>query len=211
MRRPSVGGCTSRRLTQSATSRLGPLQSRGRLLHRSVRREVADWVNRLEVQPPTLGRRMEKFSGGNQQKAVLARWLRTNPQVLLLDEPTQGVDIGAKATIYRTIAEVAATGVAVVLASSDAEELVNTCDRVLVFRGGMLAAELVGKDLTQERVVAETLGSASNRKATRVRRRTIAAVIRTNDDLPDGRSNPISLSTSPPPVDEQETVDSIRG
>ena len=191
--------------------RLGPLQSRGRLLHRSVRREVADWVNRLEVQPPTLGRRMEKFSGGNQQKAVLARWLRTNPQVLLLDEPTQGVDIGAKATIYRTIAEVAATGVAVVLASSDAEELVNTCDRVLVFRGGMLAAELVGNDLTQERVVAETLGSASNRKATRVRRRTIAAVIRTNDDLPDGRSNPISLSTSPPPVDERETVDSIGG
>ena len=164
--------------------RYGPLQSRGRLLHRSTKTEVMDWVERLDVQPPNIGRRMEKFSGGNQQKAVLARWLRTEPKVLLLDEPTQGVDVGAKSSIYRTIAEVAASGVAVVLASSDAEELVNTCDRVLVFRGGMLAAELSGADLTEERVVAETLGSASNRKATRVRPRVVAKVIRLDDDLP---------------------------
>ena len=163
--------------------RYGPLQSHGRLLHRSVKSDVTDWVVRLDVQPPNVGRRMEKFSGGNQQKAVLARWLRTEPSVLLLDEPTQGVDVGAKSSIYRTISDVVAAGVAIVLSSSDAEELVNTCDRVLVFRGGMLAAELSGADLTEERVVAETLGSMSNRKATRVRQRSVAKVIRVDHDV----------------------------
>ena len=183
--------------------RYGPLQSRGRLLHRAVKSEVTDWVQRLDVQPPTIGRRMEKFSGGNQQKAVLARWLRTEPKVLLLDEPTQGVDVGAKSSIYRTIAEVVATGVAVVLSSSDAEELVNTCDRVLVFRGGMLAAELTGHELTEERVVAETLGAASNRKATRVRRRNVAKVIRVDEERAPEMSTDAALPT---PVEQAELV-----
>ena len=183
--------------------RYGPLQSRGRLLHRAVKSEVTDWVQRLDVQPPTIGRRMEKFSGGNQQKAVLARWLRTEPKVLLLDEPTQGVDVGAKSSIYRTIAEVVATGVAVVLSSSDAEELVNTCDRVLVFRGGMLAAELTGHELTEERVVAETLGAASNRKATRVRRRNVATVSRVDEDRAPELSTDAALPT---PVEQAELV-----
>ena len=151
--------------------RYGPLQSRGRLSHRAVRSDVARWVDKLEVQPPALGRRMEKFSGGNQQKAVLARWLRTEPKVLLLDEPTQGVDVGAKGSIYRHVAEAAADGMAVLLTSSDAEELVHMCDRVLVLRGGTVAAELHGAELTEERVVTEMLGSTSNRKGTRVKRR----------------------------------------
>ena len=97
------------------------------------------------MQPPLLDRRMEKFSGGNQQKAVLARWLRTDPRVLLLDEPTQGVDVGAKAAIYRQIREAADEGMAVLVASSDAEELVHLCDRVLVFRSGSVAVELRGQ------------------------------------------------------------------
>jgi len=135
---------------------------------------------------------MEKFSGGNQQKAVLARWLRTEPKVLLLDEPTQGVDIGAKAGIYETVHEAAAAGMAVLMASSDAEELVEHCDRVLVLRGGMLAAELTGDDITEERIVAETLGSTSNRKAVRVRkRRPGPRVIRTDADLPPAPAAPV--------------------
>ena len=114
--------------------RLGPLQRRGRLRHAAARRESGDWVERLDVQPPLLDRRMEKFSGGNQQKAVLARWLRTDPRVLLLDEPTQGVDVGAKASIYQQIRAAATEGTAVLVASSDSEELVHVCDRVLVLR-----------------------------------------------------------------------------
>ena len=151
--------------------RYGGLQRRGRLSHRAVRREVAYWVDRLDVQPRALSWRMEKFSGGNQQKAVLARWLRTEPKVLLLDEPTQGVDVGAKGSIYRHVADAAATGMAVLLTSSDAEELVHMCNRVLVLRAGMVAAELHGEELTEARLVAEMLGATSQRKGARVKRR----------------------------------------
>ena len=165
--------------------RYAPLLRHGRLRHRVARADVASWADRLDVQPRALGRRMEKFSGGNQQKAVLARWLRTEPTVLLLDEPTQGVDVGAKAGIYRTIESVADAGTAVLVTSSDAEELVRTCDRVLVLRGGMLAAELIGPTLTEERIVAEMLGSLSSRKATRLGRRTAGPlVIRGDADAP---------------------------
>lgn len=147
--------------------RLGPAQGRIRLRHRRLRRDVARWVDQLDVQPPLLGRRMEKFSGGNQQKAVLARWLRTEPKVLLLDEPTQGVDVGAKASIYARITEAAAQGLGVIIASSDAEELVHLCHRVLIMRSGAVAAELTGATLTEERLIAETLGATSHRKTMR--------------------------------------------
>lgn len=144
--------------------RLGPAQGRLRLRHRQLRGDVAHWVEQLDVQPPILGRRMEKFSGGNQQKAVLARWLRTEPKVLLLDEPTQGVDVGAKAAIYQQITDAASQGQGVIIASSDAEELVHLCHRVLVMRSGSVAAELTGHTLTEERLIAETLGATSHRK-----------------------------------------------
>lgn len=164
--------------------RLGPLQRRGRLQHRQARRDAAEWIERLEVQPPLLDRRMEKFSGGNQQKAVLARWLRTEPRVLLLDEPTQGVDVGAKASIYRQVRTAADGGMAVLVASSDAEELVHLCDRVLVFRSGTVAVELRGSSLTEERLIAETLGATSHRKNMRVGREPIRVkVIRDDDEI----------------------------
>jgi ABC-type multidrug transport system ATPase subunit len=127
---------------------------------------------------------MEKFSGGNQQKAVLARWLRTDPLVLLLDEPTQGVDVGAKAAIYSQIAEAAREGVGVLIASSDADELVHLCDRVLVMRSGTVGIELEGSSLTTERVVAETLGATSHRKQAKTHREPIMfKVIRDDDDV----------------------------
>jgi ribose transport system ATP-binding protein len=142
-------------------------------------------VDRLEVQPPALDRKMEKFSGGNQQKAVLARWLRTEPKVLLLDEPTQGVDVGAKAAIYARITEAAAAGTAVLVASSDAEELVHVCDRVLVLRAGMVAAELAGPSLTEQRLVAETLGATSHRGRMKPTREPIEfTVIRHDAEAP---------------------------
>jgi len=163
--RKSVGLDPQERLVEHVPlPRLGPAQGRLRLRHRRLRRDVAQWVERLDVQPPILGRRMEKFSGGNQQKAVLARWLRTEPKVLLLDEPTQGVDVGAKASIYARITEAASQGLGVVIASSDAEELVHLCHRVLIMRSGAVAAELVGSSLTEERLIAETLGATSHRK-----------------------------------------------
>ena len=165
-------------------ARLGPLQGRIRLHHRAMREESADWADRLDVQPRLLDRRMEKFSGGNQQKAVLARWLRTEPTVLLLDEPTQGVDVGAKASIYQQIRDNADVGVAVLVASSDAEELVHLCDRVLVFRSGTIAVELRGNTLTEERLIAETLGATSHRKNMRTGREPIRVRVIRDDPSP---------------------------
>ena len=181
--------------------RLGPLQRGVRLRHRAARRESANWAERLEVQPMLLDRRMEKFSGGNQQKAVLARWLRTEPRVVLLDEPTQGVDVGAKAAIYRQVRDAADDGVAVLVASSDAEELVHLCDRVLVFRSGTVAAELRGSTLTQERLIAETLGATSHRRNMRVGREPVRVkVIREDPDVP----TPVEVK----PAESEPLVDS---
>jgi ribose transport system ATP-binding protein len=153
--------------------RLGPLQ-RGTMLGR--RRELADveeWIEKVELDPPDLFRRMEKYSGGNQQKAVLARWLRTEPKVLLLSDPTQGVDVGAKSTVHHLIDRAAAGGAAVVVASSDNAELVRLCDRVLVLRGGMIVADLSGSGLTEERLLAETTGASNRRRGQRVVERPV--------------------------------------
>src|SRR5690606_1479778 len=91
-----------------------------------------------------------------QQKAILARWLRRAPELLLLDEPTQGVDVMSRADIYRTVREAAGRGCAVLVASSDQIELCALCDRVLVLRDGRVAAELIGPDLTADRLTALT-------------------------------------------------------
>jgi ribose transport system ATP-binding protein len=120
------------------------------------RRELAEvraWLERLEVRPPDPGLTLSALSGGNQQKVVLAKWLRLDPRVLLLDEPTQGVDVGAKATIHRLIRDAANAGAAVVIASSDDEEIDDVCDRALVLRGGAIAAEL-----DRERISMDELG-----------------------------------------------------
>jgi ribose transport system ATP-binding protein len=127
-------------------------------LRRTAERQAAqEWVSKVELRPADPERAIITLSGGNQQKAVLARWLRTEPAVLVLDEPTQGVDVGAKASIYELLASSAATGTAVVMCSSDAEELAHVCDRVLVLRSGRLATELSGASLTSDRIVQEIL------------------------------------------------------
>ena len=101
---------------------------------------------------------LKLFSGGNQQKVVLAKWLRTKPRVLLLDEPTQGVDVGAKAAIYELIVAAAKAGTGVLVCSSDTKELVSLCDRVLVFEQGRILEEIDRQDLTESRLVRSELG-----------------------------------------------------
>jgi ABC-type sugar transport system ATPase subunit len=130
----------------------------GRLDRSAEHREVADWVERVALRPAEPERPLELFSGGNQQKVVLAKWLRNDPRVLLLDEPTQGVDVGAKAAIYNLIHDAAARGAAVVIASSDTAELAATCDHVIVMRDGRASADVRGGELTEERLVVECLG-----------------------------------------------------
>jgi ribose transport system ATP-binding protein len=124
------------------------------------RDEVQTWFERVKVQPPDPERTLALFSGGNQQKVVLAKWLRNEPKVLLMDEPTQGVDVGAKAGIFELIAAAAAAGAGVLISSSDAKELALICDRVLVMRDGELAAEVNKPDLSEARLVSAALGRA---------------------------------------------------
>jgi ribose transport system ATP-binding protein len=133
----------------------GPL---GYISRRRERAETMSLLTEHQVRPPRPETAFALFSGGNQQKIVLARALRDEPAVLLLDEPTQGVDIGAKVAIYDAVDRAAAAGAAVLVSSSDAKELVRLCDRVVVLREGRAALELSGDDLTEHRLVTEGYG-----------------------------------------------------
>jgi len=133
------------------------ISRRGRLSRRLERKDTQKWMEMLDVRPPLPERVIDQFSGGNQQKVVLGRLLRTDPKVLVLDEPTQGVDVGAKATIHDLILGSASSGAAVIVCSTDDEELVQVATRVLVLRRGRVGAELAGHDLTVERLEEEQL------------------------------------------------------
>lgn len=115
-------------------------------------------VRDLGISPPDPERRVSLLSGGNQQKAVIAKWLSTKPSVLILDEPTRGVDVGAKAEIHRIIGELVAKGMAVIMISSELIEVIGVCDRVLVMRDGQAAAVLNRAELTEERIMAFATG-----------------------------------------------------
>lgn len=115
------------------------------------------WLDRLNVVPSDPNRPFASLSGGNQQKVVLARWLRCGAHIFLLEEPTNGVDVGAKRAIYEAVREVATQGSAVLMTSQDIEELTGICDRVLVLRHGRVGAVLYGPQLTAERIVIESV------------------------------------------------------
>ena len=127
---------------------LSAFWARGRLQQRRERTEAREWCERLEIRPGRSEDPVTGLSGGNQQKVVLARWLRLAPRVLLLDEPTQGVDVGSKADIHALIDRAAADGAAVVVCSSDAEELARVATEVVVLHRGCETARLRGHDLT---------------------------------------------------------------
>ncbi|MBK6888279.1 MAG: sugar ABC transporter ATP-binding protein [Tetrasphaera sp.] len=127
------------------------------LAPRRTRAEVADArtaMTRFGVRPPDPLARVGQFSGGNQQKVVLAKWMHEDPRLLLLDEPTQGIDAGAKFDVLQTICDAAARGAMVVVASGDYEQLAHVCHRVLVMRFGRVTAQLSGGELT-EAAIAE--------------------------------------------------------
>ncbi len=118
-----------------------------------------DVLGRMRVVYAHLGQKVGHLSGGNQQKVALARWLVSfTPSVLILDEPTRGIDVGARSELYRLFNELAATGVAILLASSDMPELINLSHRVLVIRAGQIMGELMPHELDQERVLRLAMG-----------------------------------------------------
>ncbi|MFF4053612.1 sugar ABC transporter ATP-binding protein [Streptomyces chartreusis] len=124
----------------------------GRLDRRHERRDAHRAITDFAIRTSGQDALMSSLSGGNQQKVVLARWLRRNPRLLLLDEPTQGVDVGARADVYAAIRASVSGGMAAVVVSSDFDELAHACDRVLVLRDGRITAEVRGTDLHRHRL-----------------------------------------------------------
>jgi ribose transport system ATP-binding protein len=129
------------------------------LRHGVERQEVVEWFGRLHVRPLDGRRALSTFSGGNQQKILFGKWLRRHPRLLLLDEPTQGVDVAAKGDLHREIQRSASEGAGVVVSSADADELVALCHRVLVLRQGTVVAELQGAMVSVSEVSRASLGS----------------------------------------------------
>ena len=134
--------------------------SRVGLLDFAMEREIAGaFVNRLGTKAPSLDAPLGQLSGGNQQKVALARWLATEPAVMILDEPTQGVDVGAKAEIHRLMCELAARGLALIMISSELPEILGMSDRIAVMQGGRVVGVLNRADATQEKVLKLALGN----------------------------------------------------
>lgn len=127
------------------------------------RAAVQTEVDKLSLKAASIEANVMSLSGGNQQKVVMARALLRAPQMLLADEPTQGVDVGARSEIYGIMRHVAASGVPVVIVSSDAKELEGLCDRVVVFSRGQVVAELTGADVTEERITGTVVNSTTVR------------------------------------------------
>ncbi|WP_143296956.1 ATP-binding cassette domain-containing protein, partial [Burkholderia pseudomallei] len=143
-------------------ARLGALD-----LARGAQR-ARDAIAALSIRVPHANVNVGALSGGNQQKVLLSRLLETKPRVLILDEPTRGVDIGAKSEIYRIINELARAGVGVIVISSELPEIIGVADRVLVMREGRIAGELGGRTdapITQEAIIALATGSRTEASA----------------------------------------------
>ena len=123
-------------------------------LNEGTMRKDTDWsIDAMRIKTPTQETKIRTLSGGNQQKVILGRWLLTNPQVLMLDEPTRGIDVGAKYEIYQLIIDLAARGTTVLMVSSEMPELLGVCDRILVMSGGRLAGEVDARNTTQEEIM----------------------------------------------------------
>ena len=159
-------------MTVNDNINIGVLQQdalRGVFLNRAAaRRRTADAIKALSIRVAGPSVTVGSLSGGNQQKALLSRWLETKPQVLILDEPTRGVDIGAKSEIYRIIDSLAASGVAILLISSELPEVIGTCDRVIVMREGIITGTVggdTGRAITEETIMAYAAGLVDDQAA----------------------------------------------
>jgi rhamnose transport system ATP-binding protein len=141
-----------------------PAMSRAGALDTRREREVAaDYTRRLGVKTPSIHTPVSSLSGGNQQKVALGRWLLTKPKLLILDEPTQGIDVGAKSEIHTLMCDLAAQGVAVLMISSELPEILGMSDRIAVMRGGTIVDVFSRANATQERILAAALGEPDAR------------------------------------------------
>ena len=121
-----------------------------------AQREIAE----LNIKTPNSDKLIAQLSGGNQQKVILARWLETHPKVLILDEPTKGIDVGAKAEFYRIIAACAQQGMAVIVISSELPEVIGLSDRIIVMREGRISGEVSRADFSEEIILKYAMAAS---------------------------------------------------
>jgi rhamnose transport system ATP-binding protein len=133
------------------------------LVHETTERVVAaEHTEQFDVRMTGVDQEVGALSGGNQQKVVLAKWLASGPRVLILDEPTRGIDIGAKVEVHRLIADLAAKGLAIILISSDLPEVLAMSDRIVVLHEGRVTAEIPRDEASQERVMFAATGTEAS-------------------------------------------------
>ena len=140
---------------ENMTLAIMPRLTRGGLVDEARSRAIADrFIERLGIRCASPEQPIRELSGGNQQKVLLARWLCMNPRLLILDEPTRGIDVGAKAEILTLVRELAAAGLGVLMISSELEEIVDAASRIFVLRDGVTVAELDGDAVSETAVMA---------------------------------------------------------
>jgi rhamnose transport system ATP-binding protein len=146
-----------------ALASLGRLEHLGLIFAGTERSFATDWAKRLQVKYGKISSPVSLLSGGNQQKVVLAKWLARTPSLLIVDEPTRGIDVGTKAEVHRLLSALAGDGVAVLVISSELPEVLALADRVLVMREGRLVATLPRAEATEETIVAAGTGQSNPR------------------------------------------------
>jgi len=131
--------------------------------------KIAEMVARLQIKVASLANPVSSLSGGNQQKVVLAKWLMTEPNILMLNDPTRGIDVGTKQELYLLLRQLADAGTSIIFYSTDYDELIGCCDRVLILYQGRIARELTGSDITETNIVASSLNIQTTKTAPAVR------------------------------------------
>jgi len=152
---------------------LGKFSTGGIVRHSGIRKRAEELLKRVNLRPFQIDRPIKLFSGGNQQKAIIARWLAAGSQVLLFDEPTRGIDVGAKSEIYHLIEELAAEGRTVIVVSSELPEVMRVSDRVVVMRNGRIAATLGRAELSEQAIVMHAVGETGGNTETKQEHRHV--------------------------------------
>ncbi|OQY34356.1 MAG: D-xylose ABC transporter ATP-binding protein [Spirochaetaceae bacterium 4572_59] len=154
------------RLNMAITNFPKFLNKFGLIRDRDVKKECDDYVKKIQVKTPSLNQRVENLSGGNQQKVLVSRWLMTNPEILFLDEPTRGIDVGAKSEIHSLITQLAGEGKSIVMVSSELPEVMGMSDRIMIMHEGRITGIVENrKDLTQEELMTYATGKAGKKGA----------------------------------------------
>jgi rhamnose transport system ATP-binding protein len=141
--------------------RLSHFTRRGWLAAKQARQAAHEAATQLEVKATTVWQKARELSGGNQQKVVLAKWLSTKPRILILDEPTRGIDVGTKAAVHSLMGELAAQGIAILMISSELPEVLGMSDRILVMHEGHVTGLFERSEATQEKIMTAATQTVS--------------------------------------------------